>query len=199
MHRRDANPRNPVSPTPSLMGSTMALFELDGTRVTTPGAGRYWVAPSATVIGRVTLGEDVSIWYNAVIRGDNEPIRIGARSNIQEGVVLHVDPGFPLEIAEECTIGHLSMLHGCTIGRGSLIGIGAIVLNGAKIGEGSLIAAGALIPEGKVIPPNSVVFGAPGKVAREVGPKERALITEGHEFYVQNWKKFARTLKPQAE
>lgn len=177
----------------------MALFSLDGQTVSTPGSGRYWVAPNATVIGRVTLGEDVSVWYNAVIRGDNEPIRIGARSNVQEGAVLHVDPGFPLEIAEECTIGHMVMLHGCTIGRGSLIGIGAVVLNGAKIGEGSLIAAGALIPEGKVIPPNSVVFGMPGKVAREVGDKERALIREGHEFYAQQWKHFGRTLKPQPE
>ena len=177
----------------------MALFELDGHRVTTPAPGRYYVAPNATVIGRVTLAEDVSVWSNAVIRGDNEPIRIGARTNIQEGCVLHVDVGFPMQIGEECTIGHMVMLHGCTIGRGSLIGIGAIILNGARIGEGSLIAAGALIPEGKVIPPNSVVFGAPGKVAREVGDKERVLIREGFEFYAQQWKYFVRTMKPQTE
>lgn len=176
----------------------MPLFELDGVKVATPGPGRYWVAPNATVIGRVTLGEDVSVWFNAVIRGDNEPIRIGDRSNVQEGAVLHVDPGFPLDIAEEVTVGHMAMLHGCRIGRGSLIGIGAIVLNGAQVGEGSLIAAGALIPEGKVIPPNSVVFGTPGKVAREVGPKERQLIREGHEFYAAQWKRMVASLKPQA-
>ncbi len=177
----------------------MALFELGGARVQTPGVGRYWVAPNATVIGRVTIEEDVSVWFNAVIRGDNEPIRIGRRSNIQEGCVLHVDPGFPLDIGEDCTIGHLSMLHGCTIGRSSLIGIGAIVLNGARIGEGSVIAAGSLIPEGKVIPPNSVVFGSPGKVAREVGPKDRALIQFGSDFYAQHRHEMANSLKPQSE
>lgn len=176
----------------------MALFSLDGALVQTPANGRYWVAPNATVIGRVTLGEDVSVWFNAVIRGDNEPIRIGARSNVQEGAVLHVDPGFPLVIEEECTIGHMTMLHGCSIGRGSLIGIGAIVLNGAVVGAGSVIAAGALIPEGKVIPPRSVVFGSPGKVARETGPKEVELIRFGHTFYAGQWQKMARGMKPQA-
>lgn len=177
----------------------MALYSLGGHEVRTPGKGRYFVAPNATVIGRVTLEEDVSVWFNAVIRGDREPIRIGARSNIQEGAVLHADPGFPLDIGEEVTVGHLCMLHGCTIGNGSLIGIGAIVLNGATIGAGSLIAAGSLIPEGKVIPPGSVVFGTPGKVAREVGEKERALIREGHEFYSSHRHIIASTMKPQPE
>ena len=176
----------------------MALFELDGHQVATPGEGRYFVAPNAIVVGRVTLEVDSSVWFNAVLRGDNEPIRIGARSNVQEGCVLHTDIGFPLDVGEDCTIGHMVMLHGCTIGRGSLIAIGSIILNGARIGEGSLIGAGALIPEGKIIPPNSVVFGAPGKVVREVGPKERALIREGSEFYMQNARRFAMTMKPQA-
>lgn len=177
----------------------MALFALNGTHVVTPGKGRYFVAPSATVIGRVTLGEDVSVWFNAVIRGDNEPISIGARSNVQEGAVLHVDPGFPLNLDEEVTVGHLAMLHGCKIGKGALIGIGAIVLNGATVGEGSMIGAGALIPEGKVIPPNSVVVGAPGKVIREVSEADRARILWGVDDYLKRWKAYERGLKPQPE
>ena len=177
----------------------MPLYSLEGAKVETPGAGRYWVAPNATVVGRVSLGEDVSVWFNAVIRGDNEPIRIGARSNIQEGAVLHVDPGFPLDVGEGSTIGHMVMLHGCSIGRDCLIGIGAIVLNGARIGDGSLIGAGALIPEGKVIPPNSVVLGAPGKVVREVTPRDRALIAEGIEFYMNKWKVYATSMTLQAD
>ena len=177
----------------------MPLYSLDGVEVQTPGPGRYWVAPNATVVGRVHLGEDVSVWFNAVIRGDNEPIRIGDRSNVQEGAVLHVDPGFPLDIGQEATIGHMVMLHGCTIGDGCLIGIGAIILNGAKIGAGSLIGAGALIPENKVIPRNSVVLGAPGKVVREITPKDRALIAEGTEFYMNKWRVFARSMTLQAE
>lgn len=176
----------------------MALYELDGHKVQTPAPGRFFVAHNATVIGRVSIAEDVGIWFNAVIRGDNEPIRIGARSNIQEGCVLHVDPGFPLDIGEDVTVGHMVMLHGCTIGSGALIGIGAIVLNGAKIGEGSLIGAGSLIPEGKVIPPNSVVFGSPGKVVREVSEKDRARILEGVDDYMKRYQYYARAFKPQA-
>lgn len=177
----------------------MPLYELDGHRVTTPAAGRFYVAPNATVIGRVTLAEDVSIWFNPVIRGDNEPINIGARTSIQEGTVLHVDPGYPMDIGEDVTVGHMVMLHGCTIGKGSLIGIGAIVLNGARIGEGSLIGAGSLIPENKVIPPNSVVFGSPGKVVREVSDKDRQRILEGVDDYVNRYRYFARAMKPQAD
>jgi carbonic anhydrase/acetyltransferase-like protein (isoleucine patch superfamily) len=175
----------------------MALYELDGHKVSTPGVGRYFVAPAATVIGRVTLGDAVSVWPGAVIRGDNEPIRIGARANIQEGCVLHVDAGFPLEVGEESTIGHMVMLHGCTIGRFCLIGIGSIVLNGARIGDGSLIGAGTLIPEGKVIPPGSVVLGVPGKVIREVTDKDRARIQEGLDDYQQKWPLYAGALKAQ--
>ncbi len=177
----------------------MPLYELDGHKVATPGKGRYWVAPNATVIGRVELAEDVSVWFNAVIRGDNEPIRIGARTSIQEGCILHVDPGFPMHIAEDCTIGHLAMLHGCTIGKGALIGIGAIVLNGAKVGEGAVVGAGAVVPEGREIPPNTVALGAPAKVVRSVNEADRQRILEGVEFYTQNWRRFARGMKPQAE
>ncbi len=176
----------------------MALWELDGHKVVTPAGGRYFVAPNATVIGRVTLEDDVSVWFNAVIRGDNEPIRIGRRSNIQEGVVLHVDPGFPMVIGEDATIGHMAMLHGCTLGKGVLIGIGAIVLNGARIGDGAIIGAGALVPEGKEIAPDSVVFGTPGKVMRTVNPAERIRVREGVEDYLQRGRLYARTLKSQA-
>ena len=175
----------------------MPLYSLDGAEVQTPGSGRYWVAPNAAVIGRVTLGEDTSVWFNAVIRGDNEPIRIGARCNVQEGAVLHVDPGFPMVIEDEVTVGHMVMLHGCTIGKGALIGIGAIVLNGAKIGSGCLIGAGALIPQGKEIPPNSLVMGAPGKIIREVNDKDRDLIAWGVDDYVKRSKLYARTMSPQ--
>lgn len=177
----------------------MPLYELDGHKVATPGEGRYWVAPTASVIGRVELAEDVSIWFGAVIRADNEPIRIGARTSIQDNCVLHVDPGFPLTIGEDCTIGHLAMLHGCTIGRSVLVGIGAIVLNGASIGEGSIIGAGALVPEGRQVPPRSVVLGAPGKVVREAGDREQALIQEGTDFYVMNRRRFMQGLKQQSD
>ena len=140
----------------------MALFTLDKTPVCTAQNGNWWVAPNATVIGNVELQEETSVWFNAVLRGDNEPIVIGCGSNIQDGSVLHTDPGFPLTIEQDCSIGHMVMLHGCTIKRGTLIGIGAIVLNGAVIGEECVIGAHALVPEGKVIPPRSIVMGVPG-------------------------------------
>jgi len=175
----------------------MALYELDGHRVTVPANGRYWVADNASVIGKVTIEEDVSVWFNAVLRGDNEPIAIGARSNVQDGCVLHTDPGFPLTLAGECTIGHLAMLHGCTIGRGSLIGIGATVLNGASIGEECLIGAKALIPEGKQIPARSVVIGSPGKIVRQVTDQDLEFVRWGVQLYVDRWPLYARGLKPQ--
>jgi carbonic anhydrase/acetyltransferase-like protein (isoleucine patch superfamily) len=176
----------------------MALYELDGHRVAVPANGRYWVADNATLVGRISIEEDVSVWFNTVARGDNEPIAIGARSNVQDGCVLHTDPGYPLTIGAEATIGHMVMLHGCSIGRGALIGIGAIVLNGAQIGEECLIGAGALIPEGKIIPPRSVVFGSPGKVIRQVREPELERMRWGVHLYLNRWKDYARALKPQA-
>jgi len=176
----------------------MPLFELEGERVKTPASGKFWVAPNAMVIGKVTLGEDSSVWYSCVIRGDNEPISIGARTNVQEGCVLHTDPGFPMDIGEDVTVGHMAMLHGATIGDGALIGIGAVILNGAKIGKECLIGAKALIPEGKEIPPRSVVMGAPGKVIRELSDADVARMSRASSFYVGNWKRFAEKLKPQA-
>jgi carbonic anhydrase/acetyltransferase-like protein (isoleucine patch superfamily) len=176
----------------------MALYELEGHRVAVPANGRFWVAENAVLVGQVRIEEDASVWFNTVARGDNEAILIGARSNVQDGCVLHTDPGFPLVIGPEATIGHMAMLHGCTIGRGTLIGIGAIVLNGATIGDDCLIGAGALIPEGKEIPSRSVVFGSPGKVVRQVGEGELERMRWGVELYVNRWKAYARSLKPQA-
>jgi carbonic anhydrase/acetyltransferase-like protein (isoleucine patch superfamily) len=173
----------------------MALYELDGSRVTTPGEGRYWVAPNAVVIGKVVIEEDASMVEGH--RGDNEPIRIGPRSNVQEGCVLHTDPGFPLTIAADCTIGHMVMLHGCTIGRGSLIGIGSIILNGVKIGEECLVGANTLIPEGKEIPPRSMVLGSPGKIVRQLADEDVARFGGTAGRYVKNWKRFAAGLEPQ--
>ncbi|NMN93648.1 gamma carbonic anhydrase family protein [Antrihabitans stalactiti] len=131
-----------------------------------------WIAANATVIGQVTLGSDVSIWYNAVLRGDCETIAIGAGTNIQDGCVLHSDPGFPLTVGSGVSVGHNAILHGCTVGDDVLVGMGATVLNGASIGAGSLIAANALIPEGMQVPPGSLVAGVPGKVRRELGQAE---------------------------
>ena len=176
----------------------MALYELDGHRVVVPANGRFWVADNAVVLGKVTIEEDASVWFNSVVRGDNDPIVIGARSNVQDGCVLHADPGFPLTIGSDVTVGHMVMLHGCSIGRGSLIGIGAIVLNGAKIGEECLIGAGALIPEGKEIPARSVVFGSPGKVVREVKDTDLARMKAGVLSYMNRWPSYARSFKPQA-
>lgn len=175
----------------------MPLFELDGTRVRVPASGRYWVAPNAIVVGNVEIAEDASVWFGSSIRGDNEPIRIGERSNIQEGCVLHTDPGFPMTIGPDVTIGHMVMLHGCSIGRGSLIGIGSIVMNGAEIGEGCLIGANTLIAEGKVIPPRSMVLGSPGKIIRQLSDQDVERIAGPAARYVENWQRFARGMKPQ--
>ncbi|WP_416915824.1 MAG: gamma carbonic anhydrase family protein [Roseicyclus sp.] len=141
-----------------------------------------WVAPGAHVIGRVVLEEGASVWFGVTLRGDNEEIRIGAGSNVQENCVFHTDMGYPLSVGRNCTIGHKAMLHGCTIGDGSLVGMGATILNGAVIGKGCLIGAGALIPEGKVIPDGSLVMGMPGKVVRELdaAAQDKLLASAAH-------------------
>jgi carbonic anhydrase/acetyltransferase-like protein (isoleucine patch superfamily) len=149
-----------------------------------------WVAESASVIGSVQMAEGSSVWFGATVRGDNEPIQIGARSNVQDGSVLHSDPGSALTIGEDVTIGHLAMLHGCTIGAGCLIGIGATILNGAVIGENCLIGAHALITEGKIIPDGSVVMGAPGKVVKTLSPEQTARMRLNSQVYVSNAKRF---------
>jgi carbonic anhydrase/acetyltransferase-like protein (isoleucine patch superfamily) len=176
----------------------MGLFTLDGVRVETPGEGRYWVADNATVVGKVRIAEDASIWFNTVIRGDNEQITIGRGSNVQDGCVLHADPGFPLTIEEGCTVGHMVMLHGCLIRRNSLIGIGSIILNGAEIGEECLIGAHSLIPEGKKIPPRSVVMGSPGKIVREMTDKDFERNRGAAASYQRNWRRFSAAMARQA-
>jgi carbonic anhydrase/acetyltransferase-like protein (isoleucine patch superfamily) len=172
----------------------MTVYSLGAASPILPEVGEYWIAPTASVMGNVILKKNASIWWGAIARGDNDPIEIGENSNVQDGSVLHTDHGAPLTIGANVTIGHMVMLHGCTIGDGSLIGIGAIVLNGAKIGRNCLIGAGALITEGKEIPDNSMVMGAPGKVVREIG-EQHALILQGSALhYVENWKRFRRDL-----
>ena len=175
----------------------MAIYELDGVKVQTAGPGTFYVAENAVVVGNVVLGDDVSIWFSSVVRGDNDRITIGNGSNIQDGCVLHVDPGFPIVIGENTGVGHKVMLHGCTIGNGCLIGMGAIIMNGAVIGDECLIGANSLIPEGKVIPPRSLVMGAPGKVVRTVTDEDVARITKGPGNYRRNWRKYAASMKPQ--
>ncbi|WP_374276111.1 gamma carbonic anhydrase family protein [Brevundimonas sp.] len=153
-----------------------------------------WAAPGAVVLGDVTLKAGASVWYGAVLRGDNDPIVIGRNTNIQDGAVCHTDLGEPLIVGDNVTVGHQAMLHGCTIGENSLIGIGAIVLGRAMIGRNCLIGAGALIPEGKVIPDGSLVMGQPGRVVRELTPEQIALIGASALHYVENWRRHARDL-----
>ena len=173
----------------------MPMYALDDLIPQTPGEGRFWIAPDAQVVGHVILAEDVGIWFGAAIRGDNEPIRIGARSNIQEGAVLHSDMGFPLTIGANVTIGHRAILHGCTIGDGALIGMGATVMNGARIGAGSIIGAGALVTEGKEIPEGSLVMGAPAKVIRALDAETRQRLLGSAAHYVENAHRFAKGMR----
>jgi carbonic anhydrase/acetyltransferase-like protein (isoleucine patch superfamily) len=173
----------------------MPLYELDGQRPQTPLEGQYWVAPDAHVMGRVQLGENVGIWFGAVLRGDNEPIQIGRDTNIQEHAMLHTDMGFPIQIGEGCTIGHGAVLHGCVLGDHVLIGMGAVVLNGAKIGTGSLVGAGALVTEGREFPPHSLIVGSPAKAIRTLDDSALEKLKGSAAGYVKNWKRFAKGLK----
>ncbi|MHA6689662.1 gamma carbonic anhydrase family protein [Devosia sp. A449] len=168
----------------------MPIFALDGIAPQlAPDLG--WIAPTAVLIGDVVVGSEVGIWFGVVARGDIETITIGARSNVQENCVLHTDTGYPLSIGENCTIGHSAIIHGCSIGDNTLIGMGATVLNGAKIGKNCLIGANALITENKVIPDNSMVVGAPGKVVREIDAEGEKALTASADRYVRNAKRFA--------
>jgi carbonic anhydrase/acetyltransferase-like protein (isoleucine patch superfamily) len=159
----------------------MPIYRLDDLSPATQAAA--YIAPNASLIGRVELGEGSTVWFNAVLRGDNEPIRIGARSNVQEGAVLHTDPGCPLTVGADVTIGHQAMLHGCTVGDGSLIGIQAVVLNRAVIGKHSLVGAGAIVTEGKTFPDRSLILGAPAKVVRTLGDDEVARLLDSAVHY----------------
>src|SRR5438270_13693670 len=151
----------------------MAIFELDGEAPELPADGRDWIADSAIVIGRVRLKTDASVWFNSVLRGDNEWIELGERSQIQDNAMLHTDPGFPLKIGDNCVIGHNVVLHGCAIAANSLIGMGAVVLNGAKIGRNCLVGAGAVATEGKEFADNSLIVGSPARVGRALGAQAR--------------------------
>jgi len=172
------------------------MYSLDGQKV--DAHPESWVAPTASVMGNVKLEKNSSVWWGAVIRGDNDLITVGEGANVQDGSVLHTDPGYPMTLGKNVTIGHMVMLHGCTIGEGSLIGIGSVVLNGAKIGKGCLIGAKALITEGKEIPDYSLVMGAPGKVVRKFTPEEAANLLKNADSYQKNWKRFRDGLEEQA-
>ncbi len=173
----------------------MPLYRLGDQAPESSGGGRFWVAPGAHVIGDVRIGEDVSVWFGAIIRGDNEPIRIGRRSNVQDLSVLHSDPGSPLTIGEGVTVGHKVTLHGCTIGDNSLIGIGATILNRARIGANSLVGAGALVTEGKVFPDGVLIMGAPARVVRELTPEQIEGLKRSADHYVANGRRFAEGLE----
>ena len=173
----------------------MPIYELDGQAPEFPADGRYWVAETAVLIGRVRLKSQSSVWFGAVLRGDNEWIELGERSQIQDNATLHTDPGFPLAIGSNCVIGHKVMLHGCTIGDNCLVGMGAIMLNGSKIGNNCLVGAGALITEGKSFPDNSLIVGSPARVLRPVDDKVKAMIAGGADIYVRRWQDYEKNLK----
>lgn len=173
----------------------MPLYSLGNLTPKVPSADKFWVAPDAHVIGQVDLGDDVGIWFGAVLRGDNEPIAIGAQTNIQEGVMIHTDPGFPVTIGAGCTIGHHAIIHGCTIGENSLVGMGATILNGARIGKNCLIGANALVTENKEFPDNSLIVGSPARVVRTLDEAAAAGLGLSAQSYVRNWQRFARDLK----
>ena len=155
-----------------------------------------WVAPNAVLVGKVRLQAGASVWFNAVLRGDNELIDIGEHSNVQDGAVMHTDMGFPLTLGKGVTVGHNAMLHGCSVGDYSLIGINAVILNGAKIGKHCIIGANSLIPEGKVIPDGSLVMGSPGKVVRELTEQQKQMLEASAAHYVHNAQRYSRELVP---
>jgi carbonic anhydrase/acetyltransferase-like protein (isoleucine patch superfamily) len=174
----------------------MPLYSLGDKRVELLGAHHY-VAHDATLVGAITLEADVNIWFQVVIRAENDVVRIGEATNVQDGSVLHVDPGFPLTLGRQVTIGHKVMLHGCTVGDGSLVGINSVVMNGAKIGRGSLIGANSLIAEGKEIPEGVLVLGSPGKVVRDLKPEERATLLKIADGYVERSRRYKIELREQ--
>jgi carbonic anhydrase/acetyltransferase-like protein (isoleucine patch superfamily) len=168
------------------------FYDLENKKI--KNSGNNWIAPNATIIGDVILEKNTSIWFNATLRGDIENIQIGEGSNVQDGSVLHTDPGYPLKIGKNVTVGHLVMLHGCTIGDNSLIGIGAVILNNVKIGKNCIIGAKSLITENKEIPDNSLVVGSPGRVIRKVTDEEVKAIMKNSIRYQENWKKYSKSV-----
>jgi len=171
----------------------MALYQLDDH--TPQLADSAWVAPSAQVIGKVVLAEDASVWFGAILRGDTETLTVGPGSNVQDGSVLHADPGYPLMLGADVTVGHQVMLHGCTVGDGSLIGIQSVVLNGAKIGKHCLVGAGSLVTEGKEFPDGSLIMGSPAKVVRQLTPEQIEGLKRSAQHYVANARRYKNGLK----
>jgi len=182
---------------PTTRTLSVPIFSLGERHVEFRG-DRHYIAPGAVLAGSIVLEADVSVWFNAVIRADNDRIRIGAETNVQDGAVLHADPGFPLTLGRSVTVAHKAMLHGCTVGDGALIGINSVIMNGAKIGKGSLIGANALIAEGKDIPEGVLVLGSPGKIVRELTKEEQAFLLEIARSYVERAKLFKSQLREQA-
>ena len=172
----------------------MTLHTFEGRAPRLPSDGPVYIAPGAHLIGDVRLSAEVSIWFNAVLRGDNDPIDIGWGTNVQDGAVFHTDPGFPLTVGAEVTVGHMAMLHGCTVGDGCLIGMGAMVMNGARIGRGCVIGARALVTEGKEIPDGSMVLGSPGKIVRQLDPEASAALRRSAEVYRDKLARYAAGL-----
>ena len=172
------------------------IFELEGIRPTLPESEDCWIAPGTFVIGNVVLAEGSSVWFGTTIRGDNEIVKIGKNSNIQENSVLHTDLGYPIKIGENCTIGHKAMLHGCIVDDNSLIGMGATILNGAYIKKNCLVGANSLVTEGKTFPENSLIMGSPAKVVRELNKDEISGITQSSLWYRENMNRFKKSLKP---
>ena len=172
----------------------MNIYALDGQAPEFPQSGEYWVADTAVLIGKVRLKHEASVWFGAVVRADNEWIELGERSQIQDNATLHTDPGFPLTIGSNCVIGHNVIMHGCTVGNNSLIGMGAILLNGVKIGNNSLVGAGALVTEGKTFPDNSMIVGSPARAIRSIDGRISQMIRDGADIYVNRWKRYAKGL-----
>lgn len=172
----------------------MPIYSLSGVTPKLPPKGRFWVAPGARVIGKVTLHDEVSVWFGAVLRGDNDAIEVGARSNIQDNAMVHVDPGFPVTIGKGCTIGHHAIVHGCSIGNRSLVGMGATVLNGARIGADCLVGANSLVTEGKIFEDGSLIVGAPARAIRKLDAAAIAELGRPTENYLANWRRFAAGL-----
>lgn len=174
----------------------MPIYALGDARPELPDDGDFWIAPDAHVIGRVRIGRGVGIWFGAVVRGDNEPIEIGAGSNVQEGALLHTDPGYPLVIGTDVTVGHHAILHGCTVGPSTLVGMRATVLNGARIGRHCLVGAGSLVTERKVFADETLIMGAPAKVVRAIDADAVALIDRSARNYAERARRYARDLRP---
>lgn len=173
----------------------MPIYALDDVAPELPKDDEFWIAPDAHVIGRVRLGAEVGVWFGAVLRGDNELIDVGARTNVQEGAMLHTDRGHPMVIGSDVTVGHHAILHGCTVGEGSLIGMGATILNGARIGKGCLVGANALVTEGKEFPDHSLIVGSPAKAVRELDAPAVAKLRGSARGYVANWRRYRAGLK----